>query len=165
METIKIIKITSKTTKANKPYKMCEVEYKGEIHNVNIWSNAPDFANLKEGSVLIGEMVMEGQYWNISFNNAPKPSTGQNQAFKQKVIEETMQKKADSIGRFQDNKEYSIKVASTMSGAVACAVAEFTHDKTSLDNLEQLIKRYRRFLWNHWEVSLKDTDPITGEMI
>lgn len=162
MEQIKIVKIVSKTTKTQKPYKMCEVEVGGEIRKVNIWSNAPDFANLAEGSILVGKMAMEGQYWNISFNEN-KPSAGQSGGFKQAQIEKVMDKKNESISKFQDSKEYSIRVASTMSGAVALAVAEF-RDKTVLDTLDTAVLKWRKFLWNNWEVDLKDTDPITGKI-
>ena len=158
MENIKITKITSKTTTGGKPYKMCEVEYQGKTERVNIWSNAPDFSNLVEGSIMVGKMTKEGQYWNISFegqNSAPRGNTG----FKTAQIEKMVERKETSIGKFQDSKEFSIKVASTMSGAVALACAEFK-DKTVLDTLDQAVLKWRNFLWENWDKDVKDNPPF-----
>lgn len=158
MDNIKIITVDSKTTKTNKPYKMCTVECNSETRKVNIWSNAPDFANLKEGSVFLGNMKKEGDYWNISFegqNSAPRASGG----FKTAQIEKMVERKETSINKFQDNKEFSIMVASTMSGAVALACAEFK-DKTVLDTLDQAVLKWRTFLLANWNIDPKDVPPF-----
>jgi len=153
MENIKIVKITSKTTKNAKPYKMCEVEVNGEIRKVNIWSNAPDFANLTEGSILSGKMTMEGQYWNIDFgtNSAPRASQG----FKTAQAKEVIDYKQTGITKSQENKENSIKIASTMRMAVDLAIAEY-RDETVLDTLEQSIKKWRAWCWENWDAEDKD---------
>ena len=163
METIKVLSALAKTTKTDKPYKALEVECGGEVRKVNMWSNFPDFANITNGSVFLGKMAKEGEYWNLSHEALEKRSNGANQA-KQKVIEETMQRKEQSIGKFQDNKEFQIRVASTMSGAVQLAIAEY-RDKTVLDTLDQAVLKWRKFLWNNWSVELKDIDPLTDKII
>ena len=166
MEQIKILKVTSKTTKPPglKPYKMCEVECGGEIRKVNIWSNAPDFANLQEGSIIVGKMAMEGQYWNISFEDQ-KPRNSGYTAHKEAVIEKAIVRKETFIGKSQDNKEWGIKVASTMNKAIDLAIAEYTKNPNSLFNLDECISKWRKWIWNHWNVDLKDTDPTTDEII
>ena len=158
MENIKITKITSKTTSGGKPYKMCEVEYQGKTERVNIWSNAPDFANLQEGSIMVGKMTKEGQYWNISFGD-DKPRGGAGSAFKTAQIETTMARKEGSIAKFQDNKEFSIMVASSMSGAIALACAEYK-DKTVLDTLDRAVLKWRQFILDNWNVDPKDIKPF-----
>ena len=165
MEQIKILKVTSKDTKAGKPYKMCEVECNGEVRKVNIWSNAPDFANLKEGSVIMGKMALDGQYWNISFEGQEKRSGGAGSAFKTAQIEKIVERKEGFIAKSQDNKEWGIKVASTMNKAIDLAIAEYTKNPNSLFNLDECISKWRKWIWNHWNVDLKDTDPTTDEII
>ena len=155
MEQIKVLKVASKTTKNSKPYKMLEVEVNGETRKVNIWSNFPDFANIVEGSVITGKMAMDGQYWNISYEDTSKPRGGAGTAFKTAQIEKVMDTKRQDISKFQDNKELSIKVASTMRMAVDLAIAE-KGDRNVLDTLEQGIKKWRAFCWENWDVSDKD---------
>lgn len=103
--------------------------FNGEFNTSDVWH---------------GELKQNGQYYNLV---SPKMAAGSN--FKQKVIEESMEKKNTAIRGFQESKEYSIKVASTMSGAVQLAVAQFT-DKNDLRTLEELVEHYRLFLWNTW---------------
>ncbi len=105
MDNIKILKVESKTTKTDKPYKMCEVECNGEVRKVNIWSNAPDFANLKEGSIIVAKMTKEGQYWNISFENE-KPRGGAYKAIQKADIAEAQQTKAKNIAEAQDRSAW-----------------------------------------------------------
>lgn len=154
MEQIKVLKVASKTTKNAKPYKMLEVEVNGETRKVNIWSNFPDFANIVEGSVITGKMSMDGQYWNISFENqAPKSN------FKAQQIEKAVERKEQSISKFQDTKELSIKIASTMNKAVDLAIAEIK-DVRTLNTLEADILKWREWLWRNWDVSDTQYPPF-----
>ncbi len=158
METIKVLKVASKTTKNAKPYKMLEVECGGEVRKVNIWSNAPDFASIKEGSIIVGKMAMEGQYWNISFEGQTKP-TGAPSAFKTAQAKEVVDYKDQKIGKRMDDKEFSIMVSSTMRDAVQLAIAEIKDIRT-LNNLEQDILKWRQWLLNNWGVDPKDVPPF-----
>ena len=153
MEQIKVIKIASKETKTGKPYKMCEVECGGEVRKVNIWSNAPDFANIQEGSVIMGKMAMDGQYWNISFENAPTPRGGASGGFKQAQIEKTMDKKNESISKFQTNKEESIKLMSAQRDAVLMVVNTIGKNGVEWENqdLKQMIIEWRNWFLNDKE--------------
>lgn len=158
MDNIKIITVDSKTTKTNKPYKMCTVECNSETRKVNIWSNAPDFANLKEGSVFLGNMKKEGDYWNISFegqNSAPRASGG----FKTAQAKEVVDYKDTKIGKRMDDKDFSIMTSSTMRDAVSLAIAEIK-DITTLNTLEQDILKWRQWLLDNWEVDPKSIKPF-----
>src|SRR3990167_8126472 len=73
--------------------------------------------------------------WSLYPIEDRKPSGGASGAYKEKVIGEAMQRKEQSIGKFQDNKDWSIRVSSTMRDAVLLAIAEHG-DKTNLDTLE-----------------------------
>lgn len=150
MESIKVIKITSKETKTGKPYKMCEVEVGGEVRKVNIWSNAPDFANIKEGSVITGKMAMEGQYWNISFEGAEKPRGGAGSVYKTAQIEKVMETKRQDISKFQDNKELSIKISSTIRMAVDTATS-LTPAQWHGTTMEEEIRWWREWFWLEWD--------------
>ena len=150
---IKIIECTEKETKFGKPMKALKVEAEGETRVVNMFNNFPDFANLKVGSVFLANMAREGNYWNLSYEGADKLKG--NSGYKQKVIEETMARKEKSISGFQDNKEFSIMIASSMRGAIDLALAEWK-DETVLDTLEQSIKKWRHWILDNWSVDPKD---------
>ena len=83
----------------------------------------------------------------MNFKSAQKVA-GSN--FKNAQTEKLMEKKEQSISKFQDNKEQSIKIASTMNKAVELAIAEFANPK-SLDTLEELIEKWRAWLWSNWD--------------
>lgn len=122
----------------------------------------PNQAELVEGAEITAMIVIDGNYRNL-VSATEKPSKGNFGAFKAQQIEKTMERKESSIGKFQDNKEFSIRVASTMSGAVQLAIAEYK-DKTVLDTLDQAVLKWRKFLWNNWEVDPKDLDPLNDNM-
>ena len=150
-QNITITAIESKTTKTQKPYKSCAVKNEsGADFKVNIWSDFPDFANLQVGSIVRAKLEQNGQYWNIVSETQSNPRG--NAGFKTAQIEKTMERKEKSISNFQDNKELSIKIASTMRGAIDLAIAEYTRNPNSLDNLDALIEKWREWLWTHWDV-------------
>ena len=66
-----------------------------------------------------------------------------------------MARKEKSISGFQDNKEFSIMIASSMRGAIDLALAEWK-DETVLDTLEQSIKKWRHWILDNWSVDPKD---------
>lgn len=155
MISIKIIKSENKMTKTGKPYKALEVEAENETRKVSMWSNFPDFHNLTIGSVFMGSMTKGEKYWDLSYEGADKPRGGAYGAFKDAQIEKVMDKKNESIGKFQDNKELSIKMASTMRMAVDLAIAQYG-DKTVLDTLEQGIEKWRAWCWEHWDMTAEN---------
>ncbi len=156
MQNITVISTGDKITKTDKPYKQLTVrEENGTEHKVNIWSDFPNFANITIGTVIRGKLEANGQYMNlISELQVTKP-TGHSGAFKQAQIKETMDIKRQDIQKSQENKELSIKIASTMRMAVDLAIAEWK-DETVLDTLEQGIRKWRAFCWENWDASDQD---------
>ena len=156
MENITVISTGDKITKTNKPYKSLTVRQEnGAEHKVNIWSDFPNFANVTIGTVIRGKIEPNGKYMNLISELQAKAPSGQNQAFKQAQIKETMDIKRQDIQKSQENKEQSIKIASTMRMAVDLAIAEYG-DKTVLNTLEQSIKKWRAYCWENWDASDQD---------
>lgn len=159
-QNIKVNMIADKVASNGKPYKALEVQDEaGGVFKVNIFNDFPEFANIKIGSVLRGQLVEKGQYTNLLSETLAKGKFGASGGYKQKVIEETMQRKENSIGKFQDNKEFSIMVASSMNGAIALACAEYK-DKTVLDTLDQAVLKWRKFILDNWNIDPKDIAPF-----
>ena len=166
MENITVLSTGDATTKTQRPYKKLTVKNeKGEEHKVNIFSDFPDFANIKAGSVIRAKLEPNGQYMNLIHEAQTKPQGEARGAFKQAQIEKAQEHKAEFIAKAQDNKEWGIKVASTMNKAIDLAIAEYTKNPTSLFNLEECVLKWRKWIWNNWNVELKDTDPTTDKII
>lgn len=166
MENITIVSTGDATTKTNRPYKKLTVRNeKGEEHKVNIFSDFPDFANIKVGTVIRAKLEANGQYMNLiselQVNSAPRASGG----FKTAQIEKIVERKESFITKSQDNKEWGIKLASTMNKSIDLAIAEYTKNPSSLFNLDECILKWRKWIWNNWQVDLKDTDPTTDKII
>lgn len=148
-----IYKITNLKEKSwnDKNYKSADlIDSNGELFQVSAWAGEFDGKETIECEL---EKNDKG-YWKLV---TPKKVAGAN--FKAIQIEKTMEKKEQSISKFQDNKEFSIKVASTMRGAIDLAIAEYTKNPNSLDNLDRLIEKWRKYLWENWEV---DETEITS---
>jgi len=151
---IKVLSSKEAVTKNGKPYKQLEVECEGEARKVNMWSNYPNFANIKEGSEFEGKMVKEGAYWNLPFENATSRPGG-NPGFKAAQIEKVMDKKNESISHFQENKEMGIKVSSTMRDAVLIATS-LTPDQWQSTTMQEEIRFWRQWLWTEWDKTGSD---------
>lgn len=109
-----------------------------------------------------GEIVQNGNYLNWKPKLEAPAFIKNNSAYKAQQIEKTMARKEESIGKFQDTKEWSIKVASTINKAVDLAVADYTAYQGTV--LSDRILYWRKFLWNNWDVNLDATDAITGKL-
>jgi hypothetical protein len=153
----KITEVVDDQTSTGKPMKRLAIE--GVAKKLNIFSDFPHYADIKEGSTIDAEIRKNDKGYDNLYSNEIKPRNSAPSAFKQAQIEQTMARKETSIGKFQDNKEFSIMVASTMSGAVALACAEYK-DKTVLDTLDQAVLKWRRFLLDNWSVDPKDIKPF-----
>ena len=100
-----------KVAKTGRPYKSLEVsDDKGEVFKVNIFSNFPDFANVKQGSVIMGNLKQDGQYWNIEPEgiqmNRAKPNFDRIIEKKQQGIAEAQTEKAKNIALAQDRSAW-----------------------------------------------------------
>lgn len=98
------------------------------------------------GETFIGDLEKNGNFYNLV---TPKAVAGGN--YKNLQTEKLMDKKADNIAVAQNNKENGIRIASTMSGAVALAVAQFKNEPNDLRTLEELVEYFRKYLWLEWE--------------
>lgn len=154
--TFKVLEMGNGTTKTGKSFKRLKIEGEDGNHKVNLFSDWPDYANVSIGSTIEGTIEQNGQYENIRSATQTARAGG---AYKQKVIEESMQRKEASIGKFQDNKEWSIMTASSMTNAVNLAIAEYK-DKNVLDTLDQAVLKWRRFIIENWELDPKDYPPF-----
>ena len=154
---IKVLSSTDKQTKFGKPMKALEVFCENEKRKVNVFSNALDFANIKQGYTINGTMSKSGDYWDISFdgaNSAPRASGG----FKQAQIEKSMETKAQYISKAQDNKENSIKVASTIRMAVDIATS-LTPEQWHGTTMQETIRFWREWLWLEWDKTGSEEMP------
>jgi len=75
-------------------------------------------------------------------------------------IEKVMEKKEASITHFQDNKETSIKIASTMRMAVDIATS-LTVDQWQSTTMQEEIQFWREWCWKQWDkVGSNDMPPF-----
>ena len=103
----------------------------------------------------------EKGYWKMKKAKLDKPNFIK---AKEAIIEKAVARKEQSISKFQDNREWSIKVASTINKAVDLAIAEIK-DITTLNTLEEDILKWRKWLWNNWLVNPDDIDPLTDKFL
>lgn len=145
-----------KTGKSGKQYMVMNLldEAGKETQNVSTFDLTYTLAQEIEGAI-----VQNGNFLNWKPLEAPEfiRKQASNSAYKTQQMEKVMERKEGSISKFQDNKEWSIKVASSMNKAVDLAIAE--QAVTPED-----ILRWRKWIWNNWDVDLEDTDAITGKI-
>lgn len=111
------------------------------------------------GMEIEGDIVQNGNYLNWKPKlEAPAFIKG-NANYRTQQMEKTMERKENSISKFQDSKEWSIKTASTMNKAIDLAVAEGKPEPAR-------ILKWREWIWNNWEVAEDQYPPfITKEEI
>lgn len=158
MDNLKVISAITKTAKTGNPFKALEVESNGAVYKVNVFNNAPDFASIKEGSIIVGKLEQKGEYWNILFGGQSTRG-GASGGFKTAQIEKVMEVKRQDISKFQDNKENSIKIASTIRMAVDIATS-MTPEQWQGTTMQEEIRFWRSWLINEWDVNPKDTEPF-----
>lgn len=149
-----LYKISNKQEKSWNDKKYVEAELvnpQGELFKVSAWNGEYDGKNEIECEL---EKNDKG-YWKIV---TPKKVAGVN--FKAMQVEKTMERKEQSISKFQDSKEYSIKVASTFSNAVNLAIANFKQNPTSLRTLEEEVEYWREWCWTHYDVNPEQYPPF-----
>lgn len=125
------------------------------------------FNSVAIGQELEGEIKQNDKgYLNFIAKLEPPQFMKQqsNTAFKTAQMEKVMDRKEQSIGKFQDTKDWSIKTSSTMRDAVLLTIAEKGDIPMRDEELGQMVVKWRKFLWNHFDVNLEDTDAISGEL-
>lgn len=103
---IKVLSSVDKQTKFGKPMKALEVFCENETRKVNVFSNALDFANIKQGYTINGTMEKKGDYWDISFAGAEKRAGGAYKAVQKADIAEAQAVKAKNIAQAQDRSAW-----------------------------------------------------------
>lgn len=149
-----IYKLSNKNEKTWNDKKYTEAELtdtNGELFKVSAWAG-----EFNDKDTWEGELVKNDKgYWKLV---SPKAVAGSN--FKAQQVEKTMERKEKSIAGFQDNKEWSIMVSSTMRDAVQLAVAEYTINKQNLDRLDECVLKWRSWLIENWDVEKTDKSPF-----
>jgi len=148
----------NKTTSTGK--KMMKTTLKDEtgsrFEDVTLWDSFPNFANLMTGHEVEGDIVEKqvGNFLNKTLypvkvaNFSPMGSQTRTGAIKTAMAEKTA-----SISKFQDNKELSIKVASTFSMATNVVIT-MLKDQPIMDTgvIRSMIEDWRSWFWQNWDV-------------
>ena len=119
----------------------------------------PNFDGLIVGSRVKGNLWTspQGKHYLFAPNLTTVKSGASGGGFKagmQKMVEQ----KQEAIKLSQENKNESIKIASTLGKAVDCAIAVYEKGVSS-ETLEELITKWRRILWMEWD-NTKDFPPF-----
>lgn len=122
------------------------------------------FETVSPGMELEGKIVKNDKgYLNFVKKLEAPEFIKKGSAYKEQVMEKTMARKEESISKFQDNKEWSIKVSSTMNKAIELAIAQ-KDEIPPTETMQDTIIYWRKWIWNHWDVELGDTDALTGKL-
>lgn len=122
------------------------------------------FDGVQNGATIEGEIIKNEKYGGYEFKKSVsqfRPDFMKKNAQMEKVME----RKETSIGKFQDNKEWSIKVSSTMRDAVLLTIAEYSKrdnnsNGTYTPDFEKSILRWRQWLLENWDVEPTDIPPF-----
>jgi hypothetical protein len=152
----KILEVVDDQTSNGKPMKRLAIE--GLAKKMNIFSDFPHYAEIVAGSTIDAEIRKNEKGYDNLYSNEIKPRSGAPSAFKQAQIEKTMERKEASIGKFQDNREHSVKVAATMRDAVLIATS-LTQDQWQSTTMQEEVRFWREWLWNEYDNVGSDTMP------
>lgn len=98
---------------------------------------------------------IEGVYWQSDAGKnylfPPRPEGAQPPRRSPSAINTAMKKKEESIEKFQDAKETSIKISSTLRDAVTLAQVEIEKGLFAPNTLEDRIRYWREWLWVQWD--------------
>lgn len=141
----------NKTTTTGKSYHKVSLEDESgqATKNVSIWQDFPNFQSITFQSEVVGDLVpaKDPKYGPTLYPPRSNASGGTTRA--SGAITKAMDRKESSIGKFQENKEESIKISSTMRDAVLLTIAQGI---TGLDEdvIQTKIERWREYLWHSW---------------
>ena len=155
----KITNCENKTTTYGDVKEITGIDVTGVQVTGSVWkkqkdgSDFPDFDKIVEGAEIELNSWVNPKTGKKSFY-PPKLATGAYRASsgaKTAQIAKVMEQKSASIQKAQDFKSENIRVSSTMRDAVLIATTIYNGDKTDLSNMEELISKWRLWLWSHWE--------------
>lgn len=159
-----LLKITKCTDKSN-DWKIVDVETPTGEKTVDVSVNRvnkkgepfPDFDDIKVDHRLNATLWVSPSGKAYLFEEKDKPQGGAK--FNATGASKLMDKKIEAIEKSQDVKSEAIKLTTSMQLAVNLAIAEYANPK-SLDTLETLITKYRKFILTNWEVDSTDVAPF-----
>ena len=158
METYTVKKVLNLKTAKGDDYKKVDLQKADGsiVEGVSAFKfKYPNQEELVEGATITAGVVIDGNYKNL-VSGTEKPRGG-NPGFKAQQIEKTMERKEGSIAKFQDNKELSIKMASTLRMAVDVAIA-LTPDQRET-TMQETIRFWREWFWVEWDNTGSNTMP------
>lgn len=138
--------------KEGRKWKMTKMSLKDEQGVVT--TEVTTFDSVTLGGTVEGSIVQNGQYLNFK-KALEKPNFMKH---KEAQIEKNIERKEQSISRFQDDKEWSIMVSSTMRDAVSLAVAQNAGNFEGItrEELASSVLKWREWLLNNWNVDKTD---------
>ena len=155
--------VETKPTKTGKTYKILHLTSDDgfDLEGVKCWGNFPHYADLVAGYKVEGEIKEDkfGKVLEAKFAT-PNATRGNSGAYRAGQIEKAQATKQTYIRESQDAKFESIKVSSTMRDAVLCAIAEYQKKTNDLSSLEELILKWREWLWNNFDVESDKYPPF-----
>lgn len=160
-----ITKFEPSTSAAGKAYARTSLKNDaGTLYeNVTIFGSHPGYIDLKEGAFVEGELTPNDykgrKGWKMqALVQAPAWAT--KGPAKSTNIATAMKKKEESIGKFQDNKNESIKISSTFRDATLITLAKLGHvgmDEHGFDEKFMVEwKTWRNWLWNNYDVDTSE---------
>ncbi|MDD5068883.1 MAG: hypothetical protein PHN89_04805 [Candidatus Pacebacteria bacterium] len=137
-----------KQTSTGKTKADCElVDENGvEISKVSLWSDFPDFANLKPGSEVNGDLVKakDPKYGPTLY---PAKTYSQWKPKPKADIPKMMEAKKESIQQFQEVKNDSIKVAGAQRDATLMVTTFYKIAEDGLNPTDEMLKTK----WQMWK--------------
>lgn len=116
----------------------------------------PRFDDIVEGARIEGEPWANDSGKQYLF--PPRVAKAQSNPRKNFDVAAAQERKKEAIQESQENKEYSIRVASTFSNAVAITVALMREEK--LSDWHTTFSDVRNWLWNHYDVENPEKPPF-----
>lgn len=134
-----------------RPWKIMDLTLKDEEGVVT--DKVSTFDNVLPGSTIEGQIIKNDKgYLNFQSKKAEAKAN-----FKTAQMEKVMERKEESISKFQDSKEWSIKLASSMGKAIDLALAE---GEMNDESRKLAIKKWREWILNAWEVNPESIIPF-----
>lgn len=122
------------------------------------------FNNVAPGQEIEGDIKTNDKGYLNFIPKLEPPAFIKNNNFKTQQMEKVMEKKEQSITKFQDSKEESIKVSSTMRDAVLLTIAEKGNTQMSANEMKSMIEKWRYWLYEKWEMTnekvVNNTSPF-----
>lgn len=130
------------------------------IENVTIWSDYPDFSNLRPGSTVEGDLVpsRDPKYGPTLYGKRKESNLGPKPAWARKEtnIAQAQERKAGYIKEAQDRKEMSIAYFNSLNSAIAIVNGPIGQlpsrlDTEAVETLKENIAYWRDWFYSEWQ--------------